>query len=235
MQVVDNNRFTGMGHPPARQGSGNQYDQFDTIRSCKCLSSAGGRPGAGAPRLGWHGGNAPMIWHDVARCRSPLVRELHGFWAERRGPARVPNRADIDPAEITGLLPNLLIVDFEPEPFRVRYRLVGTRVVAASGYDFTGRYLDEMNLASGAELWASYYRKVRELREPLFGAVALPTAGGGGFSYEFGIFPLTTDGANVTQCLDIEDYGQFNERLIELQEKVEHWRPQPITARAGGR
>src|SRR3546814_1321808 len=56
-----------------------------------------------------------------------------------------------------------------------RSRLVGTKVVAASGYDFTGRYLDEMNLASGGALWRSYYQAVHDSRRPLFGAHELPT------------------------------------------------------------
>ena len=29
--------------------------------------------------------------------------------------------------------------------------------------------------------------------------------------------------------IDIEDYGDFNRRLSELQEKIENWRPPPIT------
>jgi hypothetical protein len=172
-----------------------------------------------------------MVWRDVAQCRSAMVRQLYDFWNDRRGGAELPNRSEIDPAALKPLLPNMLIVDLETDPFRIRYRLVGTKVVAASGYDFTGRYLDEMNLASGGALWTSYYRAVRSERRPLFGAHELPTAEGARFTYEFGIFPVTTDGITATQCLDIEDYGRFNERLIELHEKVESWRPPPITAK----
>jgi hypothetical protein len=174
------------------------------------------------------------IWRDVEHCRSAMVRQLHEVWSAKRGDAGVPLRAEFDPAEIKPLLANMLIVDLEPDPFRVRYRLVGTKVVAASGYDFTGRYLDEMNLASGGELWSSYYRMVRDSERPLFGTVAVPAADGSTFAYEFGIFPVTTDGSTVTQCLDIEDYGDFNPRLSELQDKIAHWRPTPITAKGDG-
>ena len=38
----------------------------------------------------------------------------------------------------------LWLVDLEENPFRVRYRLVGTEVVRYTGLDFTGRYLDEL-------------------------------------------------------------------------------------------
>jgi hypothetical protein len=38
----------------------------------------------------------------------------------------------------------------------------------------------------------------------------------------------------VNQCLEIEDYGAFNERLFELQHEVETWRPPPITTKKRG-
>lgn len=170
-------------------------------------------------------------WHEIERCQSTLIKELYDIWSSKGGSHGLPRRADFDPVEMKRLLPNLLIVDLEREPFRARYRLVGTKVVAASGYDFTGRYLDEIDLASGAELWVSQYRDVCRSRRPLFGSADLPTADGGRFTYEFAIFPVTRDGESVNQCLELEDYGVFNDRLFELQQKVENWRPPPITAK----
>jgi hypothetical protein len=45
--------------------------------------------------------------------------------------------------EIPELLPTLWLLDVQHEPFRLRYRLVGTGVVAARGRDQTGQWLDE--------------------------------------------------------------------------------------------
>ena len=129
------------------------------------------------------------------------------------------------------LLPNLIIADLEPEPFRVRYRLVGTNVAAASGFDFSGRYLDEIELASGAEKWLARYREVFQSRRPLFGRTALPTVDGGSFAYEYALLPVTTDGRWVNQRRGTEDYGAFNDRLSELQRKIEGWRPAPISVK----
>lgn len=171
------------------------------------------------------------VWRDVEHCRSAMVRQLHDVWATKCPAHGLPDRAAFDPAEIKTLLPNLLISELEDDPFRVRYRLVGTRVAAASGYDFTGRYLDEMAMASGTELWRGHYRDMRDSRSPLFGAVMLPTSDGATFTYEFGIFPVSTDGINVTQCLGIEDYGDYNHRLDELRERFEMRRPGPIPAK----
>ena len=168
-------------------------------------------------------------WREVERSRSPLIAELYAIWRRKRGDSDLPRRADFDPAEMKRLLPNIIISDLEPQPFRVRYRLVGTKVVAASGFDFSGRYLDEIALASGAGKWLAQYREVFETRRPLFGRTELPTMDGGSFVYEFALLPVTTDGRSANQCLEIEDYGVFNDHLSELQTKVESWRPVPVS------
>ena len=85
------------------------------------------------------------VWREVERCRSAMVRELYGFWNRLRGAGELPHRADIDPAEIKALLPNMLIVDFEPDPFRVRYRLVGTKEVETLEREVTGEWLDDVH------------------------------------------------------------------------------------------
>ncbi|GIK98437.1 MAG: hypothetical protein BroJett029_26460 [Alphaproteobacteria bacterium] len=170
-------------------------------------------------------------WHDADQSRSPLIAELYAIWKRKRGDAELPRRADFEPAEMKRLLPNLIIAEIEAEPLRVRYRLVGTKVAAASGFDFSGRYLDEIDLATGAENWLAQYREILASRRPLFGRAEVPTVDGGSFGYEFALFPVTTDGRSVNQCLEIEDYGAFNDRLSELQKKVEGWRPAPITVK----
>ncbi len=175
------------------------------------------------------------VWRDVGRCRSAMVHQLYEVWEAKRGAVALPVRAAFDPAEIKSLLSNLLISEFEFDPFRVRYRLIGTRVAAAASHDFTGRYLDEVELATGTERWRALYQELQASRHPLFGSVVLGSASGDSYTYEFGIFPVTTDGVNATQCLGIEDYGDYNHRLGELQEKVEKWRLPPVTGKRQGR
>ena len=174
------------------------------------------------------------IWRDIDACRGKLVRALHDYWVAKRAGRAMPTRAHIDPAEIQALLPNLVVVELESEPFRVRYRLLGTKVVAESGKDFTGHYLDEMIAADLDAPWESCYRLVAEERRPVFGDTAVPTVDGGVFSYEFGIFPLSPDGTTVSQCVAIEDYGELNERLFELQDKTQPWQRRSRTPREPG-
>lgn len=149
--------------------------------------------------------------------RSDMIRTLHRWWLERRA-GDIPDRADLDPADLKPLLPNLFIVDVEHDPFRVRYRLVGTRAAEATGYDITGHYLDNLLAADAGEPWMAHYHTAYRTRLPLFGAVGAATRSGGRFEYEFGLFPLRKGGSAVDQFVSIEDYFDLATSLTELVE-----------------
>jgi hypothetical protein len=94
--------------------------------------------------------------------------------------------------------------------------LVGTKIAATTGFDFTGRYLDELIGAGSDTPWMEHYAAVRESRGPLLGSVTEATTNGGRFTYEFGIFPLTVGGTTVQQFVSIEDYFGFRFTSAEL-------------------
>jgi len=149
------------------------------------------------------------IWTDPELTKSKLVRQLYDWWSGNAGPAGIPDRSAFDFLEHRLLMPNVVIADVEPEPFRIRYRLVGTRIVHNLGIDFTGRYLDDLLGPQFAIPWADYYRQAYDARRPLMGHLTEPTASGGTFSYEFGIFPVTRGGTAVAQFIGLEDYFDF--------------------------
>ena len=82
-------------------------------------------------------------WQDIKRSTSQRVQALDAWWHAKAGSRPLPDRADLDPAEISQLLPYVLISELI-RPFRVRYRLLGTEVVQIAGMDFAGCYLDEL-------------------------------------------------------------------------------------------
>jgi hypothetical protein len=163
------------------------------------------------------------IWTDIGKSTAPLVRQLHDYWMSKRGSAAIPDRGLIDPAEIKLLLPNILIAEPSHPPFRVRYRLIGSRVAAASGIDLTGHYLDEMVSGDDAQ-WQAYYHQVWSERVPVYGAVTVPTLYGDQFRFEFGIFPLSRGGESVEQFIAIEDYGGREIRLRQIDDTLAPWR-----------
>jgi len=150
------------------------------------------------------------VWTAIENNRSQMVRALHAWWLAHRGPLGLPDRRALDPAALRPLLPNLFIADLEHDPFRVRYRLVGTKAVRNTGFDFTGRYLDELMAKDPEVPWIEYYRTVYESRAPLMGSATVSASSGGTFTYEFGMFPLTQGGTEVTQIAAVEDYFDFN-------------------------
>lgn len=145
---------------------------------------------------------------------SDRIRRLLAYWQSCRGDRPMPTRADIDPADIRDLLPNVVMVDVE-QPFRIRYRLVGTRVVEFNRMDFTGRYLDETRW----DLHGRYtraYRLVCDIKAPAFGLDAWPLAGEMTGRSEIAILPLSSDGDVVDRCLTMEDF-MFSQHQMKRQ------------------
>jgi hypothetical protein len=159
-----------------------------------------------------------------------MIRTLHRWWLDKSA-GDIPDRADLDPADLKPLLPNLFIVDVEHDPFRIRYRLVGTRAAEATGYDITGHYLDNLLAADAGEPWMDHYHAAYRNRAPIFGAVGAATRTGGRFEYEFGLFPLRNGGTAVGQFVSIEDYFDLATSLTELVE----WREADERNRLSGR
>lgn len=94
-------------------------------------------------------------------------RTLLDYWLAKRGRRRMPSRADVDPAELVALLPNLMLVDVVNDGARFRFRLVGTRVARASGEDRTGRFFDEFAFFRAYPNVTDQYRQVAIEAEPL--------------------------------------------------------------------
>lgn len=150
--------------------------------------------------------NARPDWPEIA-ATFPKIGQLHSYWSRLNDGLPAPREA-FDPEAIKPLLPNLLMVEFEHNPFRVRYRLAGTWVDAQTGYQVTGRYLDEFAfdpLTEAVAYMMAAYEKVARGDVPFFVGV-----------YEWrrpwpvpvrapvGIFPLTLEG-DLRQAVAIED------------------------------
>lgn len=141
-----------------------------------------------------------------AIAKSERIRRFYRYWTNLAGDG-VPTRGMIDPAKIKDLLSHIMIVEFIGEPFRVRYRLVGTEVVAYTGLEFTGRYLDELEMDdfTEAEVVAAY-RLVRSARCPGMGVTEFRVEGKRMLLTEYLICPLLTAGGEIGQCIVVEDY-----------------------------
>lgn len=94
--------------------------------------------------------------------------KLLEYWLARRGSRRMPARADLDPIDLAKLLANLMLIDVIGPPLRFRYRLVGTRVVQASGNeDRTGHFFEEYEFYRRYPETFAQYRRVVTTASPL--------------------------------------------------------------------
>jgi hypothetical protein len=136
-----------------------------------------------------------------------MILQFHRHWLQICGSGRMPTRADIDPANFKRILPNVIMVELERDPFRVRYRLCGTRIAEFCG-NLTGRYLDEIatdNVWSAAAYLQQYQICATEGR-PVFSFDWLIGQFGARHPLQTGIWPLSSDGRTVDQCIAVEDY-----------------------------
>lgn len=137
---------------------------------------------------------------------SPRLRQLYDYWLSKRNGNRLPRRADIDPTEIPQLMPNLLLVDVEYDPFRVRYRLVGTQIVEATGFEFTGKYLDEIVLPDDEGPFLESYQLAAESKAAVLTRIKWRLDAETTGEYDACFLPLSEDGATVDKILSMECY-----------------------------
>ena len=69
----------------------------------------------------------------LSEISSDMIQQFHRHWLQICGSGRLPRRIDIDPANFKRILPNVILTDIESDPFRVRYRLCGTRIAEFCG------------------------------------------------------------------------------------------------------
>lgn len=126
------------------------------------------------------------------------LRELLEYWRSKRASRPMPARTDIDPVDIPSLLPIIGLVDVLDGGTRFRFRLLGTEVVDAAGYNPTGRYLDQALPDGGySEYLIGLFREVARERRPLYSESDL--LGGGGVERHVRrlLMPLSRDGETV--------------------------------------
>lgn len=138
------------------------------------------------------------------------IRALSDYW-HRLGGGSAPDRSRLDLIPIQAFLPFILLVEFEDRPFRVRYRLTGTKVDEMTGLNITGRHLDEFARGIYRDVIVRIqecYASCRTTGQPVIESYHWPSEENFTRLTWMGLFPLRVDG-EIRQCLAIEDYGQL--------------------------
>ena len=130
----------------------------------------------------------------------PSIRDLLDYWNERRGRRAVPERDDIEPEAIRGLLADAFILSIDPargHPFR----LAGTRVCALLGREIKGQaFLDLFSPDTRSELRDLIGIIAQESVGVVAGVRELAAAGRGA-ALELVLLPLRHHGCSDARLL----------------------------------
>ena len=111
-------------------------------------------------------GGAPVPVARDEDLTHPDLRDLHGYWRQRARDRAMPDRSDIDPAEMVPWLPHLVLVDVLPPFADIRFRVIGTWVVDRTGRDDTGKTMGEIGLNDARERVLRPYLLTAETGRP---------------------------------------------------------------------
>lgn len=155
---------------------------------------------------------------DPANISSRMIGDLHGYWLHKHRDGVLPSRAQIDPTDIPHLLPNILLGNIEFDPFRVFYRLAGTRITAFRG-EITGRYLDAITWFEPAtrRTTQDIYEMIARSRQPTFAEVEIRSISGTPYRIQTGLWPLANrPHGPADMFIALEDYGALERVQLDL-------------------
>ncbi len=142
-----------------------------------------------------------------------ILKNFYQYWLRMKGSRSMPSRSNLNPADITPLLPNIVLVDVEQDPRRYRVRLLGTETVKVLGEDCTGRYLDDLTML-GSIVKKRYEWLVVE-KKPYFYRGNMKNADKPYIEYMGVAMPLSSNGVDV-DILMVGIHYQYTEGRQEI-------------------
>jgi CheY-like chemotaxis protein len=144
--------------------------------------------------------------------RNPILRRAYDYWLEK-GQGRAPDRRDLDATEIKDILPYLSIVEIVGTGAKThhRYRLVGTRVAGALGYDPTNHIVEEFADNGHAEFLRQLITDVARTAQPLYAASSFRSKDYG-VSTERILLPFRRGGKAIRQVVVAQTFDWLHRR-----------------------
>ena len=119
------------------------------------------------------------------------------YWKLKRGERAMPSRRDMDPAEITKILPHLILLDVRQQPLDFRYRLIGTKMDEHMLGRYTGLWMSQIpHQRPPSRIWSNCRRVALEAR-PVHGDTPYIGKGKEYLTTEDLLMPLSDDGQTV--------------------------------------
>jgi hypothetical protein len=148
----------------------------------------------------------------------PLARELDleteltpdlqialEYWRAKKVARVAPPRSQIDPVDLSPLLPRVMLVDVDGERGEFRYRLAGTGIVKLHGMELTNRGPRDLQPAALGIMIEQHYAEAVRRVAPVAHLVTL-AVGEDSATYRRLILPLSDDGITVNRLLTVDSY-----------------------------
>jgi CheY-like chemotaxis protein len=132
--------------------------------------------------------------------QNAVLRRMYDYWVEKAQGRPLPDRKDLDPTEIIDSLPHLSIIEAVGDKPRYRFRLLGTEVVAALGFNPTNQFIDETYEEEGVIFLGGLLGEVCAKARPLYAASAFKV-GEEGISTERLLLPFSVGGGEARQIV----------------------------------
>ena len=132
-----------------------------------------------------------------------ILEKIFQYWLKMKGDRLMPSWADLNPADISELLPYISLVDVEKDTGRYRMRLVGAETIKAMGFDITGKYLDDFPLIE--RLVKKKYNKLVQEKQPYINFDKLKWSRKSFMEYYALGLPMSCNGKDV----DILMFGMY--------------------------
>jgi hypothetical protein len=111
---------------------------------------------------------APSAASFRARITDPQLLILFDYWLIKRGDHFALRREDFDPVDMPRLLPNLILSDVAQGGRSIVYLLVGTEIVKAHGYDYTGYTVERLTSGTTLAYTQDLYGRIVRERMPVY-------------------------------------------------------------------
>lgn len=139
---------------------------------------------------------------------SSRIRRIERIWSDKHpAPGRLPSRIEIEPWDLTPVLPHVMLIDVIGHGDDFRYRVVGTMVVKVRRSDFTGKRHSELEATNERRFQRTCLEEIVRTKQPQFATARWSNKFGDAYPGEICWLPLSRDGVTVDQILALEDYN----------------------------
>lgn len=146
-------------------------------------------------------------WYEVHADLEPeLTSQVQALalWQSKRGDREFPSRADFTIEDLKPFFGWVTITEIEHDPFRIKYRLIGTKITTLANRDVTGRYLDEVYSPEVYGELIKGYRAVLERRMPVRVTARYRHIEKDYLSIDSLLAPLSNDGKSIDMIIIFE-------------------------------